>query len=673
MDLVEIRQRMLTKIAASGLDSADARKLGFKPFPVAPEGISIPGAGFTLPYFNIEGRQNGFFRYRYLEEIKFRGKLIRYSQPAGKSPEAYFSPLLDWKKYLETNQGENRVLFITEGELKADAACKFGLPVIGLGGVWNFKSKSSALIPGLKQIVWDQATIYIVYDSDAVSNFHVIQAENALARELLEAGGNLYIVRLPTLIEGSKTGLDDFLVAQGSELFTKVLQETAPWTESRQLHELNEEVVFVHDPGAVLEIASGQRMAPAVFSSSIYANRVWEAQGVGTGGKPKTVKKNAAVEWIKWPGRAEVRRTTYLPGQGRILDSREFNTWLGWGCEPVRGDVKPWHEFMDFFFLGAKPEDRRWFEQWLAYPLQVPGTKLFTAVVVHGAQGAGKTLAAYTMRRIYGPNFSEIDEDQLLGAFNEWAENKQFVMGDEIAGGDKRAFADRLKAIITRESIRINAKYIPTYNVPDRVNYYFTSNHPDSFYFEDDDRRYFVHEIMQPLPLDFAVRYDAWYNSPEGASALFYYLLHSVDTSTFNPKAPAPENAAKKRMIELGRSDAGAWVAALKESPEQILKMGDLPPIKFQLITTDTLFRVYEAANPNSKLTRPGLSRALRSGGFHQVNLGEPVRTKTSGTVRLWAVQGDRDKLRKATPLQITKLYEEEREGTKIAKKKEKF
>lgn len=649
---------MLTKLAASDLNAKDARQLGFKPLVVPPPEITYKAAGFVIPYYKITGERNGFYRYRYLESIMVKGKPLRYSQPAGKPPRPYFTPLIDWPRYLKENVGENRVLVITEGELKAACATKNGLPCIGLGGVWNFKSRTTGLSEELVQINWAEAVVYIVYDSDAVSNYQVVAAENALAKELLALQARIHIVRLPQLQEDHKTGLDDFLVAKGRKEFDTLLAETDPWEVSRQLHELNEEVVFVHDPGSVLEIITGQRMATRIFSQSVYANRIWEEVTFGTKGKPRTVKKNAAAEWVKWPGRAEVRRTTYAPGLPRITETREFNTWLGWGCEPVKGDIKLWHQFMEYFFTASEAEDKAWFERWLAYPLQHPGTKMFTAVVVHGGQGFGKTLAAYTMRRIYGVNFSEIGEDQLLGSFNEWAENKQFVTGDEIAGGDKRAFADRLKAVITRESIRINAKYIPTYTVPDRINYYFTSNHPDSFYLEDEDRRFFIHELRAgPLPLDFAKEYDAWYNSSAGAGALFYYFLH-LNLEGFNPKAPAKQTRAKREMTELGRSDVGAWVAALKEDPQQILRLGTAPPLRHRFMTTEELFRIWDPEG-RGKLTKPGLSRALRSGGFRPVNRGEPVWTAT-GAVRLWAVQGDLKAAETMTTKEIARMRNED-------------
>lgn len=667
---------MLDKLAASGISTAVAKKLGYRATSVAPKGIGIPGAGFIIPYKGLEG-SNGFFRYRYLEPVTAPGKpgkLLRYTQPAGAAPEPYFPSNYPWLTHLQQNKGADRVLLITEGELKAACACALGFPTIGLGGVWNFKSRTEGLIAGLRDLEWSGALAYIVYDSDARSNYQVMAAENELARALIDLNAYVFIVRLPSLEEGVKTGLDDFLVARGADALQKLLDATDPWAAGRELHQLNEEVVYVHNPGMVLELSSGQRMTAALFANSVYANRKWEETVPTASGKGKVVTRSAATEWIKWSGRGEVGCATYLPGEPRILNNT-VNAWSGWAVEPKRGDITLWRRFLDYFFHDSPALDRQWFEQWLAAPLQQPGLKLFSAVVAHSAaQGAGKSLMGHTMQQIYGKNFTEIGELELLGSFNEWAENRQFVMGEEITGGDKRGVADKLKAVITRNTIRINAKYVPTYTLPDCINYYFTSNHSDSFFLEDADRRFFVHELRYgALPLDFAREYDKWFHSTEGAAALFAHLLN-VDLTGFDPKAPAHITASKKEMIELGRSEAGGWVAELKERPERVLTIAGGPPLKHRLLTLTALHRLYDPAS-NKRLTPQGLARALKAGGFRQVNRGEPIWTATEGAVRLWAVQGERAALEKMNTKQLGKIYDQDQGARPLSRglKQEKF
>src|ERR1044072_7309831 len=91
-----------------------------------------------------------------------------------------------------------------------------------------------------------------------------------------------------------------------------------------------------------------------------------------------------------------------------------FNVWPGWGCEPKKGDITLWKKLLDHLFTDADKEDRIWFERWLAYPLQHPGTKMYSAAVMHGIyHGTGKSLIGFMMGKIYGRNFTEVSKDML--------------------------------------------------------------------------------------------------------------------------------------------------------------------------------------------------------------------------------------------------------------------
>lgn len=688
MNLRESYEAMLNKIKQSGLDEKDAKALEFKNVDVElckklkPRFTDRPAAGFLIPYFDTRGKRTAFFRFRYLEEPKRYGfdalvqhKSSRYIQPAKMPPRAYFSRLCDWQDLL--NQTGEKAIMITEGELKANCAVKAGLPCIGLGGVWNFKTAQSSLIKDLEDIRWKDAMVYIVYDSDAQSNPQVLLAENTLARELLSRGARVTVVRLPALEKNAKTGLDDFIVAKGAEAVLTLCEETGPWEQSRVLHELNEEVVFIHDPGTVVEVRTLQRMSPQTFQSSIYANRVWE-EHVSMKTREKIIKKSAAREWVGWPYRAEVQRTTYRPGKPRIFlnpqGEHELNTWPGWGMNGTtvaKGDIGLWSELVAFLFDGESTDTQKWFLQWLAYPLQHPGTKLFTACVIWSrAQGVGKTLLGYTMERIYGRNFAEITDRDLQSSFNDWAENKQFVMGDEITGGDKRGSADRMKGLITQKFLRINPKFVAPYVVPDCVNYFFTSNHPDSFFLDDNDRRYFIHEVQAAKPLNesFYREYDHWYKS-DRVGALFYYLL-DLDLTGFNPNACAPSTNAKREMVQLGRSDVSDWCGKLLEAPDSVLRVGD-QVLPYSLMTTQELYNLYDPLE-KKKITPNGVARELRRAGFRKVFAGEAINT-ANGLQRLWAVRDlEHWRKRDITRRQIEDAYNKERTAVKL-ERKEKF
>jgi putative DNA primase/helicase len=209
---------------------------------------------------------------------------------------------------------------------------------------------------------------------------------------------------------------------------------------------------------------------------------------------------------------------TYAPGKPTYHEGA-FNRWRGLASSPKSGDVSPWNELLNFLFPGSLAE-RKYFEQWIAYPLQHLGTKLKTAVVLYSrTEGVGKNILVEAVERIYGTNAKEIGGDQLYKDFNSWQRDKQFIVGDEVQGGhDKREVIELLKRFITSPTFEINEKYKPHYSIPNVANFIFLTNNPDPFYIADEDRRFGRGRFHRRnrLPPEFYQRFHDWKESPEG-------------------------------------------------------------------------------------------------------------------------------------------------------------
>lgn len=675
----EVSSAMLDKLEDSDLDESDAKLLGYTATTAeecATKFNKFPAfkAGFLIPYFDIEGRRTKFYRYRYLETVKegfekhTDKKDLRYVQPKNTLNELYLPPSVDWTKVAND---PTIPIVITEGELKAACACKNGIPTIGLGGVWCYKSnaRGQPILEDFELFKWTSRLVYICYDSDAARNYKVAMAENALARELMILGAFPHIVRLPDVVGLKKTGLDDFIVHQGKEEFSAIVDETPSWRAAKELYELNQEVVYVQDPGVIVRLDTFQLLRPRDFVDHAYSTRRYFEE-IETSKGTKVEERSAAKEWLNWPQRNTARRLAYAPGAPEMTENNELNHWRGWGCEPEQGSIKPWEKLLDHLFHN-EPTYRQWFEQWLAYPLQYPGTKMLSAVLMWGLKhGTGKSMVGYSMFRIYGDNGKEIKDRDLLGPFNDWARNKQFIMGDEITGGDKRGQSDHMKSMITQERMTINQKYLPSYEVDDCINYYFTSNHPDAFFLEDDDRRYFIWEVTaEMLPMQFYKEYETWLKKEGGDAALFHHLLH-LDTTDFDPKARPPLTDSKKDMANLGKSDLGSWVAQLRDDPDSVLRVDSLK-IKYKLWRVDELLRIYDPEN-KGRVTANGMAREMRRAGVRQVAAGGPVKT-SEGQFRLWAVR-EADMFAKMKTSEVGRYYDDERgQESNDGPKKRKF
>lgn len=633
------------KLLSSGLTSSDGSALGM--YEVA-SAATLDKAlearpALVIPYMGLDGKPMSahpqwpnFYRVRYLDKPKVDFKKVagekdqRYAQPFGSGVCAYFPKSVNWS---EISKDAEFDLIITEGELKAAAACQAGFPTIGLGGVWNFRSSKDGVwfLPELEQVEWARRTVFICFDSDYLEKPNVCLAMGALCEELQERGALVRILTLPEGEDGAKVGLDDYLLGHTADDLKERLLEADPLGMSRALWRMNDEVLYVEDPGMIVVEETFQKMSPDAFKAhSRWATSSATETRISPKGELHREKVPAAPVWLRWPMRRTVRRLTYAPGQPLITEDQELNQWPGWGVKPRRGDVQPFLKLTKFLFAGTEPGVLDWFYDWLAYPIQNPGAKMFSAVVIHGvAQGTGKTLIGYTMGKIYGQNFKEITDDDLEETF--WAENKQFILGDEVSGKDNRQYMNTLKRLITKETTTINIKFIPQYELPNCMNFLFTSQHSDSFFLEDKDRRFCIVEVQDdPLPIKFYQEYDEWYKKGHGCAALMHWLLERKIDKDFNPAAPAPRTAAKERMIAATKGDLGSWVYELKNFPDQVLRFGQMRHTR-DLFSSKELLAIYEQDHVNAKVTAVGLGRQLAAAGFFQVNDGNAVLNPQTG------------------------------------------
>jgi hypothetical protein len=114
-------------------------------------------------------------------------------------------------------------LVITEGQKKAEKAAQGGVCAVALSGVWNWRDRigdSSFPSPDFELIQLSGRNVLICFDSDAVSNHHVRQAERDLATFLRKRfGARVAVKRLQPGEGGAKVGLDDFLLTHTVEQF----------------------------------------------------------------------------------------------------------------------------------------------------------------------------------------------------------------------------------------------------------------------------------------------------------------------------------------------------------------------------------------------------------------------------------------------------------------------
>jgi hypothetical protein len=147
-----------------------------------------------------------------------RGRAAKY-EARPNSRNRIHAPLAIRNKLSDASQP----LVITEGQKKSEKGAQDGICVIALPGVWNWRERigeSSFPISDFELFPLASRRVLLCFDSDAISNNHVRQAERDLAAFLRKRfGARVAVKRLPPGLDGGKVGLDDFLLTHTAEEF----------------------------------------------------------------------------------------------------------------------------------------------------------------------------------------------------------------------------------------------------------------------------------------------------------------------------------------------------------------------------------------------------------------------------------------------------------------------
>lgn len=236
--------RIAEDLRASGLDIADisARPLDGPTKAATNTAFSIDG--YVIPYFTIHGGHVPFYRVKLFDSIP------KYKQPKETPNHIYFP-----KGFFEVAEKHNYVV-ITEGEKKAAAACKLGIPTCALGGVDSWRNRlfimpaeadlskdektlkakvpsgteytedfGSPLARGMQELLdyltFTDRHLIICYDADSKmsANQSVQKAAANLGYELRFRGvayNKIRQIRLTAPQDVDKFGLDDYLMVHGA-------------------------------------------------------------------------------------------------------------------------------------------------------------------------------------------------------------------------------------------------------------------------------------------------------------------------------------------------------------------------------------------------------------------------------------------------------------------------
>lgn len=273
------------------------------------------------------------------------------------------------------------------------------------------------------------------------------------------------------------------------------------------------------------------------------------------------IRKDIHRAWSEHPDRGIVRAEEVdFDPTGRKAGIT-CNLWAGWPTKPRRGSCDRLLEMLWHMCSGEKrsTELYEWVVRWLAYPIQHPGAKMRSCVVVHGPQGTGKNLFFEAYMAIFGKYGRMLDQSALEDKFNDWASRKLFLLADEVvARTEAHHVKNMLKGLITGERVRINPKNMSAHEESNHCNFVFLSNEAMPLVLEEDDRRHAVIWTPAKLGPEF---YTALVEeiAAGGAEALHEYLLHLPIGDGFGVGSQPPMTDAKRALIGLSVDSPLRW------------------------------------------------------------------------------------------------------------------
>jgi putative DNA primase/helicase len=234
-----------------------------------------------FPYTDHTGNLNGFARFK-LDTPRIRkkdgvDKPTKYEAPKGVPNRVYIPP-----QVVEHLQDTSRALLITEGEKKCLKAVQEGFTCVALAGVFSWKPKGKEwLIQDFERIPFAGRKVYIVFDSDRLTNPLVEAAEARLARLLQKLGATVVIVELPAGEESedgtpSKVGLDDYLVSHSAgELGALLDAAESPDDEEPAIEKVDARNL---DPMRMARKFADECLTHTVDGQKLYNVRYWRGE-----------------------------------------------------------------------------------------------------------------------------------------------------------------------------------------------------------------------------------------------------------------------------------------------------------------------------------------------------------------------------------------------------------
>ena len=331
-------------------------------------------------------------------------------------------------------------------------------------------------------------------------------------------------------------------------------------------------------PGEIPDILSVEKV------KSYFADvHFWEEEEDKQGNK-EWVAKSFIHKWLQDPFKREVKKIVVDP---RRTLCGVYNLWEGYLAEaltPVPDDkveelVEPIISHIREVIANGNEGHTNYLIDWIANIIQKPWEKTNVAIMLYGKEGCGKDIIYDFLREVVMGErctFQTSDpENDIFGRFASGLVNKVLVQIDEVKS--LHAHADKLKNIITCDTIRSEQKGVNTITVKNFANLIFTSNNDNALAVSTDARRFVLFRCSPKYTGDktYFTELRKHMAKAEVARALYQFMMKrdlSIYADGFQEYRPITEfyKEAQRRSVSTTNNFLSACVNTLEACVEKL-------------------------------------------------------------------------------------------------------
>lgn len=279
-------------------------------------------------------------------------------------------------------------------------------------------------------------------------------------------------------------------------------------------------------------------------------------------GSKKACERPFLERWLKDPTKRIYDKEDFLPPP-LGCPSSVYNLFRGLRAaglpstpSDVQVDLQPILDFLAHLCGESNStikKGTKYFIDWLANIVQLPGTLPGVAIVIQSPQGTGKNMfASFFGRRVLGGTLFESSArvDTFFSTFAEGLSKKVLVVLNEVEGSMTKKHLGEIKEAITDEKIPYERKNFQRVFIKNFARQLWFTNNTKPVHLEPSDRRFVAFQIENVPDRDYFKQLAAWMSDDTNVRA-FYDFLMARDIADWDAVGDRPKTAyytALKRM-----------------------------------------------------------------------------------------------------------------------------